>query len=75
MNGNSAQEAIKIESDVSQLAMKINKILAKRFGGGDGDFFIHSEQVIEDNNNNKRYKMYHIEDSNNKRQNVWFELI
>ena len=73
-NGHSAETAIKIKSDVSQLSMKISRELIKIYGNDDGAYFVHSEQLIDDTKHDKRYKVLYIE-HDDKRNEVWFELV
>ena len=73
-NGHSAETAIKVKSDVSQLSMKISRELTKLFGNDDGSYFVHSEQVVEVSKLNKSFKVLYIE-HDNKRREVWFELV
>ena len=73
-NGHSASTAIKLKSDVSQLAMNISKELTKIYGTKDGAYFVHSEQSINVSKENKRYKVLYVEHEEHRNE-VWFELI
>lgn len=73
-DGRSPETAFIIEDSSGEMTASIGEMLDEMFGGSDGNYFVHSETTLERKDDEHRYKVLFIEDSNNERRTVYFEI-
>ncbi len=73
-NGKTVDTAYIIYDSSGEMTSSIAEFIDKKFGRGDGDYFIHSETTLEPKDRSGRYKVLFVEDYENKRHKVYFKI-
>ena len=74
----SAKTAIQIhvkENELGNADYVIDKHIQEIFGGIDGNFFVHNSRIMESFDKSKTYKVFLIEDRDQVKHTVFFELV
>lgn len=75
--GSSKEDAIKIKNNgknISDIEQIISQTFCELFGRRDGDYFVHNSYLRKDMQG-KLYKIFSIEDKDEQRHSIFFEIV
>lgn len=73
-DGKTPETAFIIRDSSGEMTSSIGNLIDNMYGGGDGSYFIISETTMQDKKTQKRYKVLFIEDKDNNKRSVYFEI-
>ena len=74
-DGKSPDTAFLVTDSSGEFTSSIANFIEQRYGGKDGDFFILSETtMVSKDHDNKKFKVLYVEDCNNVKHTVYFEI-
>jgi len=73
-DGRSPETAFIVHHSSGEFTASMGTFIEKLFGGEDGSYFLLSETTLDRKETGKRYKVFYIEDCDNKKHTVFFEI-